>query len=335
MPISRSALNSRTFSILAAITLIVPIVSCPTYAQVTCCVPIYRNGPMPPWFSGTNSQMGGGATTSSGWINHIRLTINGETGKDFTYSTPPPVPSTVGFAFDSTHWPNGTLLTVKIEAWDMQGHYGSAVGTTSPPAYNKGLSYGKNTLNYAIASAQNVQTQQVAIFPTSYRGTEDRKTTMLNDMPIFTHYYVDTHGAPGVFGDCFSLPNSDDATYYIHAGEINARVSAKGTSFPPYSFVHIDACESTGDDSLSTAFGIITSSVDRAFLGWYTGCYDSLQKTNWVKSVWQFLAAQETVLSAVQDATAQGNPGSQWTILGDPTSKVHGVYQGAVGQWFR
>jgi len=234
--------------------------------------------------------------------------------------------------FDSTHFPDGSSIDLELKVTLQTGEQVWISG--SALVYNKGLSYGNNTLNWGVASALNVQQQQVAMFPTSYLGTQDRKSTMLDDMPIFTHYYEYSHGAPGEFGDCAALSDSG-FTYYLHSGEISARVSAKGTSFPPYAFVHCDSCESAGDTSLATAFGITESSVDRAFLGWTTTCPDSLQAMNWTQSVWQFLAAQKTVYEAVEDATAQWPSGAQWAIYGDSSTKVHGVYQGAVGQWFR
>ncbi len=206
----------------------------------------------------------------------------------------------------------------------------------------------------------------------------DDYNAILSKLPIFSVFYIDTHGQASGFGGATHPGGSDPdfVNYFSTPGSpgVPDAISSKNgnVNLPPFNFVEIDACNSGGnlpsangysgtqfyatafDHSGSVAFGV-DSGADRAFLGWNTEELISEDNAQWVKRVWDNLAAGYTIKDAVRLSSNDGVPedGGEpgWdtgsaavgspviassVIYGDRNMKLHGVYSGVdANQWFR
>ncbi|MES4792336.1 MAG: hypothetical protein C4321_04535 [Chloroflexota bacterium] len=90
-----------------------------------------------------------------------------------------------------------------------------------------------------------------------------------------------------------------------------------------------------------TAFGITSTAVDRAFLGYSSSVDDSQHNANWSNDVLMYLRDGDTLDQAVKDATTfvgaptNGATSATTVIYGDKTMKLHSVYGGTAGAWYR
>lgn len=243
--------------------------------------------------------------------------------------------------WDTTHFADVTQVTVRVEATDTNGAVSHDEFTVT--VYNKAYVLGNRTLSQGTAAADWITVRTAGMNHSTTKSTADRKNTILGNLPPFTAFYIDTHGNTGVFGDCQALPNSGN-DFYIFANEAATAVANKTSNEPPYNFVNIDACNSGSDDTLADAFGTGSfSGPDRAFLGWGTFTLDSLHNLNWVNRVWQNLQNGETLQRAVDlssavsrpDANNVGDGAATPVIMGDAGMKLHSVFGGQPGQWYR
>lgn len=290
------------------------LLSCPiAQAGVTCGVPNPNHhqgsSAMPLWFSGTNCDACGiaGTNTPGAWINHVQLLINGTVVRDVFYPSPSPFPAQPSAVFDSTHFADGSSITITIKAWDSAGGYNEA--SNSAPAYNKAYVFGNvvpgsggiGTLQRGYYAAQMIAghfgSANHAVDPASpTTAVNQRKSAILNKIKWATAFAAYTHGDPGLIGD--SATNNPDGDWVTSSEIYNKRIT-KTASEPPYNFVLIDACSVGITDSISNAFGVGTSygpnPPDRAFLGWTTTMLDNPDLNSWTNRLFQRLLAGDSL----------------------------------------
>lgn len=121
-------------------------------------------------------------------------------------------------------------------------------------------------------------------------------------------------------------------------------VALKGVIDPPYNFVHINGCnssgtESLGDISLATAFGI--GPHDTAYVGWLDEIELELCGP-WINGLYSDLAAGDTLEDALINTDNLGPPGIANYLdpvvgyYGDGRMQLTGVYGGSGGlQWYQ
>jgi len=98
-----------------------------------------------------------------------------------------------------------------------------------------------------------------------------------------------------------------------------------------------------GNLSLPNAFKIYSGDIDDAYLGFNDIIAINLQaNTNWDKQIWDDLAAGIAIQDAVRDANQRlgGVVDANFhlsttimSVIGDPSTKLHGVYTGAGTAW--
>jgi len=323
----------------------------PVLAQVSCQVP-YNHIPMPTNFSGTACSLVCLATTSTGYINHIQFVINGTVTKEQFFTQPQIVQPVINF--DSTHFADNTMITITLNAWDTQGHFGTK--SNSAPAYNKAYVIGNDvpahggigTLSFgnsAVTGAYQAVNHADLI---AGLWLTRLKPDILGSLPQATLLYAWTHGTPGTFGDCATTNGNGQ---FITSQEVGNALAAAGTGksanhYPEYNFVFLDACSCGANDSLSRAFGTsvaVGPPAPRAFLGWPADMADIQQDVDWTSRLFQRLAAGDTLHDAINWANTHGlGRALDWNgnpidpaIFGDQFMKLHGVYQGVGLAWYR
>lgn len=244
--------------------------------------------------------------------------------------------------WDTTHFADGAQVIVRVEATDTNGDVSHDEFTVT--VYNKAYVLGNRFTNQGVTAADWITVRANGMNHNNpLKSTIDRKNTILNNLPPYTAFHIWTHGNAGVFGDCQYVPgNGND--FLVFANEATAAVANKTPNEPPYNFVNINGCLTGSDDTLADAFGTGNfSGPDRAFLGWGTAFLDSAHNLNWVNRVWQNLQNGETLQEAVDlssavsspDANNVGDGAATPVIMGDACMKLHSVYGGQPGQWYR
>jgi len=313
------------------------------------------NPAAPAWFSGTACTATGtadlalyyGDTTlipSGDYITRATLKINGYPVKvypdDYIGVSPPSSQTSVpnlAVRFDSTHFADGSPITVEVEVYDVLGK--SYKAHLTAPAYNKLLALGNQTLG---DEAQNSVLAVEAVADTiNYNVTHslhDNVSTILGELPIYTAFYMDTHGNVNILSDCFYSP--DDPTtqtgHYIHGSDVSNALSAKAQTYPSYNFAMFDACLVMGNkqdhpdqlDDASMAYGFdLSAGVDRAALGFDWETNSSSGNTQWTKRLWSYLAQGVPLRQAASLSSMDGSelgPG----FLGIFDTSINPVIQG-------
>jgi len=258
--------------------------------------------------------------------------------------------------FDSSHFPDGTPITVEVEVHDALGK--SYKARLSAPAYNKALVLANNTVDN-VFNTSTIDTWQHV---TSVAGMMNHSVTssefyhqsdILAAIPKNTAFYIATHGASDQFGDCYATPDSDSDTA-ITPGDLIPTIQLKKAyinSAPPYNFVQLDSCEA-GTNALANPFlyGVNGEqsplvATDRAFLGFLDPVQISGHNGDWTERVWNYLSQGSTLANAVKISSLNGDPlgGSLFdqplglfshvitpVIHGDGAMTLHGVYGGVV-----
>jgi len=318
----------------------------PAHAGVVFSWTTYPNYNVKTVISGTNNLSEATVGTEPGtFLMSDRLFIQGVKVKENTFTYFQQVRHhTVTVVWDSTEFQDGTVVTVKAEGTDSAGNTSTSTYTTT--VYNKALILGNTgeplitmASNEAMPHADaNLATMKHSRLP----SVEMRKPMILQEIPIYTVLaFTLTHGGanPSVFGDCKALTSSDTSGFYIRNTEVTA--VNKTAAQPPYNYVFMFACLTAKNDLMAGAFGINATSINRAYLGFATEASMTTKNVNWAKTVWQYLAAGETIGDAVAKTKetfgAPENRGAEaiTAIHGDKTMKLHGVYGGVGTKWFR
>jgi hypothetical protein len=248
----------------------------------------------------------------------------------------------VDIVWDSTHFADGMQVVVKVEATDDLGCYDTMSYIVT--AYNKAYALGNSVSTFqGPEAARRIAIRAGEMNHTVRQSINDDEIAILINIPTYTAFFIWTHGNAGIFGDCVATVMFDPA-HYLDTNEVGQAVASKTANQPPYNFVHIHACCNASDDTIANAFGIGGAAIDRAFLGYSTLVQDNLHNVNWVNQVWASLRDGKTVNAAVQEATtiygapdanAAGDRAAAPVILGDSSMKLHSVYGGTPGQWYR
>ena len=297
--------------------------------------------PMPPYFSGTDSQASGSVTTDDPLdppVVHFTLLINDNVVRDHTYGPPDYYQASIWdwATFDSSHFGDGSTVTVKLKVW-VEGATDPIIATGTAPVYNKTYVLGNQTLNYGKTAADGADAQAASANWDPIESTGDTAAAIIASIPTPTGFYIDTHADAGNFGDCL-WPNSGNGGL-IYAADVGGAVLKKTPDTPPYNLVFIYGCLAASDNTLSEGFGI--GGTDSCFIGYTTEVDDTAHNANWSNDVWSYLGGGETATKAISDATAQigaptnGGAAAVPTTLGDANTTVHGTAYGApAGDWF-
>lgn len=312
--------------------------------------PGQQKAPFPSWFSGTNCDACGSMAAAPPYypMTRAELLINDEVVVEWHATVPPkPCPQEFRVVFDSTHFPDGTPITVTMRVTDSRGMVFADSGTA--PAKNRGLVLGNRTFPGAIGTTEmnDVDTVLHAASFTTQPSDESNKESILAQIPPYQVFSISTHANSSVFEDCFGTGSGG-----IHAiidTEVAASVSQKAGSQPPYWFVHLEGCHTAGDmitvdPWFANAFQV-SAAIDRAFLGWRTFILMNDFNRDWNQAFWGRLQGNLTVYDAYhqtvlangtkQGSSEENNGIAIGKIIGDPSTKVHGVYGGSPGQWYR
>ena len=205
--------------------------------------------------------------------------------------------------FDSTHFADLGIVTIKLKVTDTNGGYYEAkvVGQ----AYNRAYIAVNHTLpSYGDELAQIFGGLPGTFNQTSQSGSTDNAQAILNTLSSDTVFYIHTHANPSVFGDCNYDGGGDEVSYY-GTPSIFFNLSMSPASKPPYNLAFILGCNLAGTYDPTTsyfhagtgasAFGI--QGLDRAFLG--TQDYALASDWDWSESVWNGLTSGLTLFDAV------------------------------------
>jgi hypothetical protein len=198
----------------------------PAHAQVGCAVVgNYPSGPVPALYSGTSCIVVVHAGTVSGrWLTNMKLYIGGTLVRSSNYPSPGGPPAArMSVQFDSTHFPDGSPIHIKVQAWNNANEMGEA--EVHVPAYNKGYDLINQTLTEIGETGAIVGLEMATANHTVLAANNHTKTTILTNLPTYTVFFVYTHGSPGRFGDCFA---TNDPANYLSAGEVQTAVAQKG-----------------------------------------------------------------------------------------------------------
>lgn len=270
--------------------------------------------------------------------------------------------ATLGVRYDSTHYPDGTNLGVKVQYLDNLGRYFHEV--KYHPVKNKAL-----LGNYFFGdfdSRRSYPTLETAI-GASYRVVKKVEGQLLTptwkaEIPGANFVYVSTHGTPGVYktetpnspGEVQVGPSSDPDT---HGGWLKAALGNftfpffstppyNTPSIPPANFVFLDSCSTMSMDgapALYPAFNQYASLGLVTYTNQFVAGWTVLLNVNVTRLVAEKLSeklfagrsATLSLLEMIQDLQSAGVYVFGTSNLVDPTSvayqgdsntRVKGVY---------
>lgn len=322
----------------------------------------------PQWFSGTNCQASGTIGVDTSLISRAQLLINDQVVNSYPDPSSPTKTPNLSAAFDSTHFSDGSTITIKYKVWDTAGDP-PVEKTLAAPTSNKGLVcgdphaddktpfpglYEPSITAYAEAES-SIETELNGINTPAYRTESYHKSDILAELPSDTVFYINTHGVENSFGDCFDNGEGEPIVMGDISNGSNGVVDRKhmfygpGSSqfpvtwaIPPFNFVMLDCCDGADDPSVMGGAFIGSPSQDRAFLGWDNFLIQIVTNADWTQRLWNNLSQGYSLLDAEQQATADGVPplGGQLLgsipeflpltpkIYGDASMTLHGVYGG-------
>lgn len=313
----------------------------------SCTAPIVGD-PTPLWFSGTNCI---GSVTASGrvetqWLTNVTVTIGGEVVRDINFPTPLEFPQPSyeeRIVFDSTHFAEATDIIVRIEATNNLGETNYA--QYQARAYNRAYVLGNNEVSTAQLQVDDVFAYSTLMNHFSLDTLWHSKAHIQSAIPTYTVFYIYTHGIQNGFHDCFGeVGEPEQMLYGLPDVDISNPVASKTPNQPDYHFVFIDACSTLGDE-YSSDFGVAQAfelySLNECILGWRSLCSVNQHNVDWNTRLWSELSTTHSVYDAYVIAQAGGaklgsGPGglAVGEIQGDASTKMHGVYGGALGTWF-
>jgi hypothetical protein len=271
---------------------------------------VYCTANVQPYASGTNCIGGVTCGTDNGVAIAGFLISIGQPGAElsteFTVVGPPYTGAEATVWFDSTHFPDGSKLDVRIDAVDVLGNTGTAT-SSSVAVINRGSCMGRNEWESPVSassgtppaisslSAINHSTHQVI-----YSGWDHAK--VISELGYCTVYYVNSHGLYAAPGPLFQTDRDEIArapeyvwpTYYYtlqlpstnpqygqtpQVWEARQDVCGYGpppyaVTFPPMNFAFLDCCLTGQGNEFAGAIlypmylNNYGETVDQAELGW-------------------------------------------------------------------
>lgn len=325
------------------------------YGSISCRVAY--STPMPAYFSGTSCSIGGYANAGFGYLTRVELWVGGVLVKETDYTVYDNVQAAgPSVTFDSTHFTDGSSITVTIKAWASGGRTGTH--SNSAPAYNKGYDLiSQRVTSEAQPVGMAIESSMISANHTVTRSDAHTEQDIISNLKTYTAFSIYTHGAEAIFGDCFAYENLAD--HYLSTSDVATAVDGKGSGFsqiyPSYGFVHIFACSVLRNNStaMPAAFRIYPGSVNQAFLSWQLDMAGGAANHYWLKNLWNGLCNQgKTLQESIDYANYLGivyYGGTEdgigcWiagysrkippSVVGDRQMKLHGVYGGQGLQWY-
>lgn len=221
------------------------------------------NSPMPFYFSGTACRASGGlgSIAVEGYPTTMNLFIGGQLVAHYPNIGGPAsvlpslpnstLPATLGgpalpyvlstprglsVIFDSTHFPNGTNLTIRFEAWTNLGYF---TASDSAPVINRILIYERSDFSGG-APATNSATSVIPLGRSIHEADGWSVATLTSDdnscslLAVFSHGNQEDHqdDVEPVPGRVFALPNTGNPDYQ------SDRTSDIGSGLPPLNSSH-------------------------------------------------------------------------------------------------
>lgn len=308
----------------------------------------------PRFFSGTNCSATCTAVAMSNYVKQAQLMITDTSGTDVVVQqyldasiAPNPLPANtisgtnkasayLNDTFDSTHFSDGSSVTIKIKVTDSSGStYDSKI---SGPVYNKAYVLANPYLTTPFAQVASTASQSMnhTVNNNNKGSITDTKPTILGQIPTYTAFYIDTHGGTGDFLDCtYVYPDLDlNNVHRVFAADVATAVANKPISQPPYNLAFVDGCLAGGDNSLANAFCPPRPGSDQVYLSWPTEVSGDSHNADWSAAFWTGLSTGLTVTAArdYADRTVgkpdinEGDGAAQFQMIGDTAAKLHGVY---------
>lgn len=306
----------------------------------------------PEFLSGTNCKVEGWIDLPSftGGCSSVILKVNGQKLNGWVY-TPPSVDGfLVSAAFDSTHFPHNSPVTLSIVAKDGRGHDHTA--QDHDIVYNKAFTMENINLNGYTNYSHDLtdfvrRTAQQMNYLTNGAYLDFNVAAMKQAVTEDTLFFAASHGNIDELGDSWSV-GGDGATK-LHKPETEYQIGQKEPGdhfiYPSFNFVMLNACESAGHAgspyhaTFAHEFNIwsgIALCVDRAFVGWNGMLNAGIENEAVTKTYWQHLLKGDTVTGArYRDVPVGRKPvpdslvsdkGQLPVVVGDKATKVHGVY---------
>lgn len=203
------------------------------------------NGPLPNYFSGTNCRVSGSAQIGDP-ITYACLKLNGEIVDEF-YCDPygeevMPMSIALGTVFDSSHWPNGTAVSITM---DVVGFYNGLQTKTVGPVYvrNKLIMFEHPDLHTASNGNGTVSTKMTGKNYSMYsNGGSWTPSTYFSEMNGANAVFTSTHGSPSSHwaGNSVSISPADyESNRMAHIG---SGIPPYNSGAPSVNFMHLYAC---------------------------------------------------------------------------------------------
>jgi hypothetical protein len=336
----------------------------PVYAQMGGYVSAYPSG-TPNYFSGTDCNVAGvvGTNFPQTWMRSAQFYVGGELIDSWTADPNNPAPDVTFYeTFDSTHFPDGTPLEVKIVGTNNLGQVYQASMTV--PVYNKAALYGRHQWEIDLFDGTDgtppaqqwlTQMNHTCVVVTTLGWTAEQ---ILGDIQRCTVFYVNTHGdaSPEFESDVDEI--NGGIVELVTPGEVQeARETGMGAGQPPFNsgtppvnLAFVDACETGLNNAFADAFlwpFYDTNATDQAEIGWHINT-DTTRTQADGNTFWSYLeqgmtahlardAMVDTYLGyKPQPPDAESNYVACW---GDYFTRLHYVYTGddAMGRggWYR
>jgi hypothetical protein len=228
----------------------------------------YPDGWPTAYVSGTYTKVHGAVGAGSGaWITSATLSVNGHPLRQYSWSLGQPQAPYVYFqvAFASTHFPDGTPLTVRLHGVNSNNLEWSVARYAT--VYNKATIYGRYEFEmHAEQSGTPAANQFLAAMNHDVSRTVNSpgwtRNQVLGDIGACTVFYVNTHGSslPSFLDDGSGIvyPSADYVEPPV-ARVLERRQEVVGSGTPPMNtgipacnLVWIDACNAWQNNNFET-----------------------------------------------------------------------------------
>ena len=296
--------------------------------------------------SGTNCHMGGYVASPYSNLTSVTVTIGGEQITPSSFIPGIYGGYTYNITFASTHFANGTNLTIKVTATNALGETNSITASSPPTVYNVATIYGRNEweIPSTASSAGTAPAKNNLLYmkhdvsrTVTFKGWAAQD--ILADIVPCTAFYVNTHGnyIPTILfiSDLDEITGSEESIYPADVG--SQRSVAYNQGLPPVNIAFIDACWTGKDNAFADAFLYPFTdyqATDQAEIGW--AIETAVGKTNVDSTAfWNALASgltakqarDKTVFVYLGKALAPGET-QILNCYGDFNATLQGAYTG-------
>jgi hypothetical protein len=307
----------------------------------------YRVDILPPYVSGTNCSFDWKkpAGSSQGTLVDYKVTLGDNTPPILAGTTPTNWKTKVRYM--SNHFTDDTPINIKVEYTVTIPTADANGGNSSKPitftenqvrvAYNK-----HSYLNSSELGNESFYTVNKTLVEMKHKildGTGDGNTTYSKDrftdaLLKATAIHFSLHGSPNFLSPGIIItPSTSWSTT-----EISAVVAKR--QIPPINVVYAAACSTCagGSTSMANAFGITSSSIDRAYVGFNADVSECPEAQ---EAFWLALAGGKTVTGAIREAQIQYNRNNfagkngQLVKVGDGETTLNFIYTGKTDEWWK